>query len=105
MQTSDAYVLGRRIKYLDPLAICEAKHSGPNTWKEDHDLFKNCKTHAQIAKERKFHLKEAMKMVVAYIAKMMKKWEDDADVILRHITLGTSTFNHLLQYTLAPIHS
>jgi len=24
---------------------------------------------------------------------------------LRHITLGTSTFNHLLQYTLAPIHS
>jgi len=51
MQTSDAYVLGRRIKYLDPLAICEAKHSGPNTWKEDHDLFKNCKTPAQIAKE------------------------------------------------------
>ena len=81
MQTSDAYVLGRRIKYLDPLAICEAKHNGPNTWKEDHDLFKNCKTPAQIEKERKFHLKEAMKMVAAYIAKMMKKWEDDADVI------------------------
>ena len=81
MQTSDAYVLGRRIKYLDPLAICEAKHSGPNTWKEDHDLFKNCKMPAQIAKERKFHLKEAMKMVAAYIAKIMKKWEDDADVI------------------------
>ena len=43
-------------------------------------------------------------MVAAYIAKMMKKWEDDADVILHHITLGTSTFNHLLQYTLAAIH-
>ena len=41
MQTSDAYVLGRRIKYLDPLAICEAKHNGPNMWKED--LFKNYK--------------------------------------------------------------
>ncbi|KAG2598066.1 hypothetical protein PVAP13_5KG350714 [Panicum virgatum] len=41
MQTSDAYILGRRIKYLDPLAICEAKHHGPNMWKEDHDLFKN----------------------------------------------------------------
>jgi len=50
-ETSDAYILGRRIKYLDPLAICEAKHHGPNTWKEDHDLFKNCKTPAQIAKE------------------------------------------------------
>ena len=73
MQTSDAYILGRRIKYLDPLAICEAKHNGPNTWKEDHDLFKNCKMPAQIAKERKFHLKEAMKMVAAYIVKMMKK--------------------------------
>ena len=67
-------------RYLDPLAICEAKHHGPNTWKNDHDLFKNCKTPAQIAKERKFHLKEAMKMA-AYIAKMMKKQEDDADVI------------------------
>ena len=53
MQTSDAYILGRRIKYLDPLAICEAKHHGPNTWKEDHGLFKNCETSAQIAKERK----------------------------------------------------
>ena len=81
MQTSDAYILGRRIKYLDPLAICEANHHGPNMWKEDYDLFKNCKTPAQIEKEWKFHLKEAMKMVVAYIAKMMKKWEDDADVI------------------------
>ena len=73
MPTSDAFVLGRRIKYLDPLAICEAKHNGPNTRKEDHDLFQNCKMHAQIAKEQKFHLKEAMKMVAAYIAKMMKK--------------------------------
>ena len=36
---------------------------------------------AQIAKERKTQLKEAMKMVAAYIAKMMKKWEDDADCI------------------------
>ena len=51
MQTSDAYILGRRFKYLDPLAICEAKHHGPNTWKDDHDLFKNYKTPAQIAKE------------------------------------------------------
>ena len=81
MQTSDAYILGRRIKYLDPLAICEAKHHGPNMWKEDHDLFKNCKMPALIEKERKNHLKEAMKMVAAYIAKMMKNWEDDADVI------------------------
>jgi len=53
MQTSDAYVLGRRIKYLDPLAICESRHNRPNTWKKDHDAFKNCETSAQIAKERK----------------------------------------------------
>ena len=73
MQTSDAYVLGRRIKYLDPLAICKAKHNGTSTWEKDHDLFQNCKMPAQIAKEQKFHLKETMKMVAAYIAKMMKK--------------------------------
>ena len=100
MQTRDAYVLGRRIKYLDPQAICESKHNGPNTWKENHDIFKNCQAPAEIAKEQKIQLKEAMKMVAAYIAKMMKKWEDDADCILRHITLGTSTFNYLLQIQL-----
>ena len=80
MQTSDAYVLGRRIRYLDPLAICESKHNRPNTWKEDHDVFKKCQMPAHIAEERKTQLKEAMKMA-AYIAKMMKKWEDDADCI------------------------
>ena len=81
MQTSDAYVLGRRFKYLDPLAIFEARYNGPNTWKKDHDAFKNCETPGQIAKEQKEQLKEAMKTVAAYIAKLMKEWEDEADCI------------------------
>ena len=105
MQTSDAYILGRRIKYLDPLAICEAKHNGPNTWKENHDIFKNCQTPAEIAKEQKIQLKVAMKMVAAYIAKMMKKWEDDTDCIFTPNNIRYFNFKHLLQYTLAPVHS
>ena len=49
--------------------------------KKDHDAFKNCETLGQIAKEQKEQLKEAMKTVAAYIAKMMKEWEDEADCI------------------------
>ena len=52
-QTSDAYVVGKRDKYLDPLAICEASHNGPNTWKNNHDAFKECQSPKEIAEERK----------------------------------------------------
>ena len=35
----------------------------------------------EIAEERKRQIKEVMKTVAAYIAKMMKEWEDVADCI------------------------
>ena len=59
----------------------------------------------EIAEERKRQIKEVMKTVAAYIAKMMQEWQDVADCIFAHTMLGTSIFNHLLQYTIAPIHS
>ena len=79
MQGSNAYVVRKRYKY--PLAICEASHSEPNMWKKDHDTFKKCKMAKEIAEERKRQIKEVMKTVAAYIAKMMKEWEDVADCI------------------------
>ena len=81
MQTSDFYVTGKRSRYLDPLAICEAKHNGPHRWKNNHVVFKNCETPKEIAKEQNNQVKESMKTVAAYIAKMMKQWEDEADCI------------------------
>ena len=35
----------------------------------------------EIVEERKYHHREAMKRVAAYIAKMMPKWEDVAGCI------------------------
>ena len=81
MQTSDVYVVGERTKYLDPLAICKARHNGPNTWKNDHDVFKQCQTPKEIAAERRNQLKESMKLVAAYIAKMVREWQEVADCI------------------------
>ena len=81
MQTSDAFIIGERIKFLDPLAICEARHNGPNMWEKNHDVFKHCETAKEIAQERKEQLKESMKMVVAYIVKMMRERQDVADCI------------------------
>ena len=49
--------------------------------KKDHDTFKKCKMAKEIAEERKRQIKEVMKTVAAYIAKMMKEWEDVADCI------------------------
>ena len=74
-------------------------------WEKDHDVFKHCETAKEIARERKEQLKESMKTVVAYIVKMMRERQDVADCIFAHTMLGTSIFNHLLQYTIAPIHS
>ena len=51
MQTSDVYVVGERTKYLDPLAICEARHKVPNMWENDYDVFKHCETPKEIARE------------------------------------------------------
>ena len=44
MQTNDAEVVNSKIWYLDPLAICEARHAGPSWWKDDDDVLKEYKT-------------------------------------------------------------
>ena len=49
MQTSYAYVTFKR--YVDPLAIFEARHNGPNKWKDDNDAFKKYQTPNEIVKE------------------------------------------------------
>ena len=81
MQTCDAFIVGERIKYADPLAICEARHKVPNMWENNYDVFKHCETPKEIARERKEQLKESMKTVMAYIEKMMQEWQDVADCI------------------------
>ena len=47
MQTNDAEVVNSKIRYLDPLAICEARHAGPSTCKDDDNMLKQCKTHKE----------------------------------------------------------
>jgi len=51
MQTCDAFIVGERIKYADPLAICEARHTVPNMWENNYDVFKHCETPKEIARE------------------------------------------------------
>ena len=51
MQTCDAFIVGERIKYADPLAICEARHKVPNMWENNYDVFKHCETPKEIARE------------------------------------------------------
>ena len=39
MQTMDAIILNLKVRYLDPVAICESLHAGPKWMKDDDD---NC---------------------------------------------------------------
>jgi len=44
-------MIGERIKDHETLAICEARHNGPNMWEKNHDVFKHCETAKEIARE------------------------------------------------------
>ena len=35
---------GRKVAFLDPLAIAEKRHYSPMLWEDDHDDFKTCKS-------------------------------------------------------------
>ena len=37
MQTMDAIILRQKVRYLDPLAICESRHAAPKWTKDDDD--------------------------------------------------------------------
>jgi len=47
MQTFDSIVLNKKIRYLDPVAICEAKHTSPKWMKDDDDYLKSFETKRQ----------------------------------------------------------
>ena len=40
MQTLDAIIINAKVRYLDPVAICESLHAGPKWMKDDDDHLK-----------------------------------------------------------------
>ena len=44
---------GRKVAFLDPLAIAEKRHYNPMLWKDDHDEFKNCQSRKEINEARR----------------------------------------------------
>ena len=76
MQTMDAIICNFKVRYLDPVAICESLHAGPKWMKDDDDYLKPFETKADKDTARnKFH-EDTMKRVAAYIALMMETWVD-----------------------------
>jgi hypothetical protein len=51
MQTMDAIILKKNVRYLDPVAICEGRHAGPKWMKDDDDYLKPCATKKEKQKE------------------------------------------------------
>ena len=79
MQTMDAIICNFKVRYLDPVAICQSLHTGPKRMKDDDDYLKPFETKEKDAAHNIFH-EETMKRVAAYIALMMEQWVD-MDVI------------------------
>jgi hypothetical protein len=42
MQTYDAIITAERIRYLDPIAICEGSHARPSKWADDNEALEKC---------------------------------------------------------------
>ena len=53
MQTYDAIILNRKVQYLDPAAICEAKHASSKWMKDNDDNLMPFKTKKEKQKEKK----------------------------------------------------
>ena len=80
MQIFDGIILKKKVRYLDPTAICEAKHASPKWMKDDDDHLKSFETKKAKQKERKRFHQETFTNVAAYISLMMSRSED-MDVI------------------------
>ena len=80
MQTFDGIILKKKVRYLDPAAIWEAKHVSPKWMKDDDEHLKSFETKKAKQKERKRFDQETFTNVAAYISLMMSRWED-MDVI------------------------
>ena len=72
----DAIIINAKVRYLDPVAICESLHTGPKWMKQDDDHLKPFETKEAKDKERERFHEETMKRVAAYISLMMNRWED-----------------------------
>ena len=76
MQTMDAIICNFKVRYLDPVAICESLHAGPKWMKDDDNHLKQFETKEANHEEcRRFH-ELTMKRVAAYIVIMMEQWQD-----------------------------
>ena len=76
MQTMDAIIINAKVRYLDPVAICESVHAGPKWMKDDDDCLKSFETKKdKDAARNKFH-EETMMRVAAYIVLVMEMWVD-----------------------------
>ena len=80
MQTYDAIIIKKKVRYLDPAAICEAAHASPKWMPDTDDYLKSIPTKIEKQKERKKFHDETITNVAAYISLMMMRWED-MDVI------------------------
>ena len=80
MQTYDAIIIKKKVRYLDPAAICEAAHASPKWMPNTDDYLKPFPTKKEKQKARKKFHEKAMKKVATYISLMMARWED-MDVI------------------------
>jgi len=59
---------GRKVAFLDPLAIVEKRHKGPMLWNYDHDDFKKCKSRKEINEVSKQEHKKIISIVATYIS-------------------------------------
>ena len=75
MQTFDGIILKKKVQYLDPAAICEAKHASPKWMKDDDDHLKSFETKKAKQKERKRFHQETFTNVAAYISLMIERWQ------------------------------
>ena len=74
MQQRQAAAINCKVAFLDPFAICEARHYGPMLWKDDHNKLNKCSMHkAKAEKRREFH-KDIVRKVGAYISLQMQRW-------------------------------
>ena len=72
----DSIICNFKVRYLDPVAICESLHAGPKWMKDDDDYRKPFETKKEKDEAcNKFH-KDTIKRVASYIALMMETWVD-----------------------------
>ena len=94
MQAFDGIILKKKVRYLDPAAIWEAKHVSPKWMKDDDDHLKSFKTKKAKQKERKRFHQVTFTNVAAYISLSHdgKTWMS----YLRHTTSSKSNVNHFI---------